>query len=809
MKPTPLTFARSFEQLRSRLESQPAADLRLLLLAEFWPSLSEFRDDQSYRSYFDEYPSLLTRDISEKCLTDLLPSELRQTLSMTLELRSYHKGNEQAGILRNAVQLLATEAARKFFYVGAVDDALDCLARGYNCGPDTDNVGMALRQAQDDTSLSTYKNAVDDLTELDLLRAVHVKLVETDSPLVPVVSRILRDWEIQRVALSFDEVRCLFVEKNSSGEHTRGRLRSLQGSAEYRRSGATNHELTVDNQIKTPDDPLVGCIHKSLSATVRLLGTSGEGPTRGRFVRARYRVVDSDHTFTGDSVGLAAGLVAYAQLLHPEVHKHERFVAMEAVFTGGLNESGRLTPVSSESLKRKIERAFFSPIRYLVLPQENLETARWCIEEMGRAFPHRQLTLVGATTFREVIDNLNIVRAERVCMGQFVARKAYKYSRATKIQVPIMLVLIWGLLAVISTKTFAPWWFDWHIANIEVHGRTFSTINDEGQVLWESPEFAVPLAEDKAAWHDYRVTVDVNGNGRDELFFAPCSESSLGNVQFYDDEGKLMWEEPAYQRTNYPGDVAYGGVAENLHYLLAQLRLLPDMAGCFVLTAATASLPSRSQIRLFDTAGAVHNQAYLHTGALGVTDGISMDIDGNGRKELVLSGTNNRQAGVAIVVLDPLNLKGVSPPYDNELFLASGMPRGSQLFYVLLPETPLSSAPEVRSVCTFISFDSVSMTWEIRVGEGYGLSVDGRRLMEPLELVSFYYYLDEHFIPIRVVASDGALSQLTDLMRVVGMQPLKEPEALLDSLKSEVVVYHGDSIVHHEAAGIIFDNAAQ
>ncbi|MEW5796086.1 MAG: hypothetical protein AB1772_06960, partial [Candidatus Zixiibacteriota bacterium] len=181
MKPSPLAFARSFEQLRGRLESQPAADLRLLQLADFWPSLSQFHDDPSYRNYFDEFSSLLEHDISECAIIDLLPNELRQLLNIALEVssiatashvpgsgvgrvpapaeapgekpdtdtpdlkraRSSSVGHPSADLqhsesarqmpssadLRDAphIHLLALEAARKFFYVGATDDALACL----------------------------------------------------------------------------------------------------------------------------------------------------------------------------------------------------------------------------------------------------------------------------------------------------------------------------------------------------------------------------------------------------------------------------------------------------------------------------------------------------------------------------------------------------------------------------------------------------------------------------------------------------------------------------------------------------------
>lgn len=53
---------------------------------------------------------------------------------------------------------------------------------------------------------------------------------------------------------------------------------------------------------------------------------------------------------------------------------------------------------------------------------------------------------------------------------------------------------------------------------------------------------------------------------------------------------------------------------------------------------------------------------------------------------------------------------------------------------------------------------------------------------------------------------DGSVALMNDLLIKLGREPIDDRQKLLDSLKSEVVVYHGDSIVHHEAAGIYFDS---
>jgi len=101
------------------------------------------------------------------------------------------------------------------------------------------------------------------------------------------------------------------------------------------------------------------------------------------------------------------------------------------------------------------------------------------LERLKKRYNRRHLRLVPAERLTEVIENHNVIRAEKVCMGEFVVRKAYRYSRMTKVQVPLLVALLLVALAILFPK-WTPW-FDWHIARIEVIGNRFRTLNADGR----------------------------------------------------------------------------------------------------------------------------------------------------------------------------------------------------------------------------------------------------------------------------------------------------------------------------------------
>lgn len=820
MTTSPLQFAKDFGKLKSDLASQPAADLKLLLLVDFWPSLERHRDDKAYRSYFEEYIPLLLHLISEENLHDLTLPELQVVLNTLQSVNDVMSPDDRAQV-QNKIRLTTICLAKMLFYVGCVEEGVKLCA------------GLA----GEASTISIENSELDGLSEYNALRLVSERFKDKRPSLYNILKDVLDAWEGERETLSHERANCLFVEKgghhhskprvgaglvsaeNEGGRQAptlraperthsvipvetgiqqwRGRMRVLQGRVELFGKSAKTDEITFANQIVKPDDRFIGVAYDSLEAVRQVFKAEGFKDKASAYYHAHFSIRDSTHTFTGDSIGLAVGLVTYTQLLKPEIMRQERFLASDVAFTGGVNEQGQLLAVNKETLGVKVERAFFSPVKYLVLPEPNLAEAKRHVEKMKQRFHRRRLHLVPAERLTEVIENHNVIRAEKVCMSEFVVRKVYRYSRMTKVQVPLLTAMLLVLLAILFPK-WTPW-FDWHIAKIEVIGNRFRTLNAKGQELWVSEEFERPLdphmySPAPSMGREVAIAADVNGNGRDELFFVPFysgQKSWRHTLRFYNDDATFKREVSVIERTRYPGD------DENAGYCAKDMSVIDSPCGDhFILTGADCSLPSRCQFMLFDTAGNKVSGPYLHTGCLALRKWTLDDIDGDGDEELIVGNTNNRYNRAALFVLDPMNLSGVSPPYDNELFLSSDMPKGSQLYYVAFPETPLSAGDDIRNGAEYFSYDPVSKSWEVHVREGI-------QLQDPPG-VTVIYRLDSNFIPEWAVFGDGHFKAMSDWQARQGL-PVRETRRQVEyRLVNDVIVYHGDSIVHHPAAGIRF-----
>lgn len=666
MTTSPLQFARDWEQLQSRLREQPHADLRLLSLAEFWPQLEPRVDDPAFQTYQREYLSLLDDALKAAKAHDLSASEWAAILAALDEIAAQFPQPEFA----TGIQLALKELARLHFYVGNIESGLLYAQRlaGVVAVPKID------------------LNCLENVYEIDALRRLIEMLGESDSAVKAQLEAILAEWTLERESVRHDAIHCLFVERESSTGAARGRLRTLEGEIELGRGNDAPDELTCHNQVIAPDDPFIGVGYASLAAVRDALKRQSITIADGRRIHARYKINSSNSVFTGDSIGLAMALVAYTQALRPLVRWHERYLSGEVAVTAAIDDSGRLLPINTQTLAAKIDRAFFSHVRYLVVPEPNAEAARAHLELLRQEHPRRQLLLITAATLTDVISDHNVVRAERICLGQFVARKAYRYSRMTKVQIPLLLLLGYLLLSSIDPRTF--WlFFDRNPAFVLpiVDTGTIEVFNADSSRLW-THKFPHPFSafESAVPGIPYHMrTFDLNSDGKNEVIVIPPTIDDVDENSWmycFDHTGNLKYRRYLAIPNQYPGDTPSS--------VYSNLQVYPITAGGmpYLLTIVTQIGPARSHVVLWNADGD-SLWWYIHSGAAGLL--LVRDLDGDLVEELIFSAFNNRLGCAAYFALRRSNESGCSPPYDDESYDLTWIERANHYAYIAFPPTDL------------------------------------------------------------------------------------------------------------------------
>jgi hypothetical protein len=418
---SPIEFTKEFCRLRGCLLSTEVPDQQLGLLIDFWPSLQSMSARVGSGGFFEEYADLIHPRLTEQILLDYRPDELRRILTVIDDLSRTCRHE----VLIKKVLVGRKQVIRRLgvilLYVGDLKNALSVLSDLVDEKPDIDLDGTDLSQLEPYQALRKIINE-------RLVRSVDFEKILQD---------ILIGWTAKLESFHRDRVTCLFVEKSNAGSIGRGRLRTLHGSIDLchntKASGKLSDEVTIDNNFTRPNDPFVGVGYDSLAAVRSLLFTLKISKRSGdSSYRAFYSILNApSYKFTGDSIGLAMALLTYTHLHNHLVLSSQRFIPSRLAVTGGVDADGNVLPVNKESLRLKIERAFYSSIDRIAAPEECLAEACSYRDELQRDYPRRQLEIVGHATLSSLVldRKISIVRKKPWWLVTYSVVKPYFGNR--------------------------------------------------------------------------------------------------------------------------------------------------------------------------------------------------------------------------------------------------------------------------------------------------------------------------------------------------------------------------------------------
>jgi hypothetical protein len=483
---------------------------------------------------------------------------------------------------------------------------------------------------------------------------------------------------------------------------------------------------------------------------------------------------------------LAAFAVAYGDSWAGEFHRERRLIGDTVAFTGGINAAGAVQSVSTDSLAFKIKRAFWSPLEYIAVPEANRRDAEAAVDHLRHLHPSRRLRVIGIERPADVIADHNILRPEKVCLGEFAVRKAARLSRSVKVQVPVLVAMLYALLCLVYPKAWVG--FDNNPVSVDVKNSTLVVTNSSGQIVGTYSQFATPISDLSSIVDDlglgperFYLLDDLDGDSITEVVFCPMARQATGEARdgpihifhpsrFVRKLG-IVARIPIHVPSGYPGDDATHA-EQTTSYTLRRLLTTgdPELAARSLVCVSAADSPARCQVSSYtyrgDCRGTYLNQGHL-AGPIAAI--LQVDVDRDGIQETVLGGVNNRLGEACVVVLDPKRLWGCSPPWDQANFLASSLPKGSQERYIAFPKTELTAPPSPLNLVITLQFEP-AVGLRVFVSEARG---------EP----QVEYQFDTLMKPVGVYFGDGFPMVYK---RIVGRSPSPD---LADSLLALVQVW--------------------
>lgn len=473
-------------------------------------------------------------------------------------------------------------------------------------------------------------------------------------------------------------IHCLLVEYRP-GLEGRGRILTLSVEVSTAKKESENDIVSVLNPVNEPDDDFLKQAKSSVRVAREYLATRKVKKTTC-FFRVDFTIQGATSALTGDSLGLALAAGTVAAISRYEVTRNQYSVSHEVAFAGAVSNNGEIKSIDGAGLKIKIRRAFFSNLRYLIVPRQHLGEAWDFVKTLEKEYPGRTLELVGAERFEAVADDPRLLPKVRPALSAYLTAWAERHSRTPRVEIPLLLILLVVLSLLIAPKAWMPW-FDSNPAfsRFDLTSNELLVYNRDSVVLWSNP---LPCKVEYD-FREQRVVYDLNTDGKNEVLFAIPTQQACDHrdtLTCMSSEGQLLFKLSCVIPNQYPGDSGSG------HYSPAGIDVFGHGDDQVIVTSIAQSNPGRSHIRFWTHLG---DSLGWYINAGGSAFRVAKDIDGDGRSETVFAGFNNRLNASVLFVLDPARAEGVAPPYSDSNYDLHWVRHGSQLAYLVFPVTDL------------------------------------------------------------------------------------------------------------------------
>lgn len=409
---------------------------------------------------------------------------------------------------------------------------------------------------------------------------------------------------------------------------------------------------------------------KDVLIAARNLFESTAGTRNKRYYRAGVNFEFQQAFHFGDSANLAISAIWFTRLLEAS-HQRELYkLHSHSVITGNVDKEGNVRPVDRESVSLKVQAAYFSWGKILVVPAVQRDLFEQELGKLREKYPTRNLVLYGADHLREIFFDRRLAshQVEGFLSFYFKQMKSQKYRAVT---VPLILVLI----GVIGWLIFGP--VDQNPVDGEFSGTHLILNNQYGQRIaaLEAGSEVVRLEQANESITNKFGLFDLNSDGTNEVIFARSLEVADGTngeqlVAYSVSGDSVIWARDLMFNIDFPNKTDVSEDLFRLHSVNYAERSAESEHFLIANVGHRNFFPSIILKMNPDNGNELGR--YIHTGRIAQT--LTEDIDSDGMKEVLALGQNNAFDEITVFfALETDQIKGHSPL--TEEYMVSGYQR--------------------------------------------------------------------------------------------------------------------------------------
>lgn len=254
------------------------------------------------------------------------------------------------------------------------------------------------------------------------------------------------NYELKKIdSNSCDSVNVLFIESDKLNYDNKrfGTIKSLE--CKFLRNNNSSVNLIIDNITDIHDSEINSIKNCLINASNMILGYFKSGHITGKS-QIVLRFSELRGIYKGASFGAGAAILIPAAFLDFSNSRKKYSIANSVAFSGSVDKYGELIALPFESLKAKIECAFYSWLKYVVVPEENYNDAAEIINTLNKKYPGKNLELIKIKNIKDVLSDKNFIKIEKdklIPHSQKIIKR-HSTSSFSVLTLALLLLSFWG-----------------------------------------------------------------------------------------------------------------------------------------------------------------------------------------------------------------------------------------------------------------------------------------------------------------------------------------------------------------------------
>ncbi|MFQ6604915.1 MAG: S16 family serine protease [Fidelibacterota bacterium] len=668
-----LEFERRFQVTMSGLSNESSSHAATSLILHLFSAFKDIPDPEVATSYFLEILPYITRHVSEETLAWRPPTDLQVMAEMW---RRFHAtgliSDEDFHSVDTALKRSQVMTSLQIRDSGLL---VKHLKTDVPYTPETGDVPAILRELIDH---------LQDSKSQDLLRKTASDLEKLTTP-IPGKYRV---W-----TLLVENIRI------GKGLSQSGFLSPLSVQLDPMTENATTDYITFNHQTVS-GDLIYNQIENAYQwAKIYILGSRGAGNT---FYHASYRFPEMEALYTGNSLGLAIGLVTLAALSNREGARFTYEVQPDVAITGALTVSGEVGAVEPGSLKQKLEVALLSHCSYIIVPQSNLADTEEALLTLRKTYPGSVLALIPVRSVREVLSDSRVIRKKRRRWLQRLATRRFR-RQLTLVGTTGLLGLLGAIIVALS--------IDKNPAGAYINGSVLKIENARHGVLWKKDFDQFQYTGIKNGQLPIVDVADYDQDGENEVVYIANrgKKQNKDVIYYFESDGHEVWSY-GERRTMIFGSesfkppylgkflIPYSGNGRRTFFtVLSQSPFYPDV------------------FYQFDNQGQIL-QEFWNPGELKFA--LFHDFEEDDEEELLVGGGSNDFNSAMLYIFTPGLVSGCGP-VDNPAYQVQNVPPGRFKYGIRFNPLPTEQIDYSREEIFLINIDD-NGKYKLNINSIYG-----------------------------------------------------------------------------------------